>query len=294
VAEPAPAPATWRRRAVAVIAFIALPLGSVALYSALGSPSLPGAPLAARRQAPLAARPIQDLVAQVESHLETKPEDGRGWEVLAPVYMRLGRFEDAVKARANALRLNGATAEREADYGEALVAAANGIVTKDARAAFDRALALDKDHVKARYYLGLAAEQDGDKTKAAEIWRALAASAPHDAAWAKLVQRSLARVDPAAVPASGPNADDIAAAAKLSPEDRATMIRGMVERLAAKLRDDGSDADGWQRLIRAYMVLGERDKAKAAFADARKATAAEPNKLRAIDALGRSFGLGDS
>jgi cytochrome c-type biogenesis protein CcmH len=86
----------------------------------------------------------------------------------------------------------------------------------------------------------------------------------------------------------------MAAAAKLSPEERTTMIRGMVARLAARLRQDGSDADGWQRLIRAYMVLGERDKATAALADARRAVSGEPDKLRQINELSRSFGLGDS
>ena len=57
-----------------------------------------------------------------------------------PVYMRLGRFEDAVKARRNALRINGASADREADLGESLMAAANGVVTDEAKAAFERAL----------------------------------------------------------------------------------------------------------------------------------------------------------
>ena len=61
-------------------------------------------------------------MAQVEAHLESNPDDGRGWEVVAPVYLRLGRFEDAVKARRNALRLIGANADREADLGEALIA----------------------------------------------------------------------------------------------------------------------------------------------------------------------------
>ena len=76
--------------------------------------------------------PLTALIAQAEAHLERQPNDGRGWEVLAPVYLRLGRFDDAVKARRNALRLNGETVERQADLGEALVAATNGIVTADA------------------------------------------------------------------------------------------------------------------------------------------------------------------
>ena len=76
----------------------------------------------AAAHAPLQNRPLDNLVAQVEAHLEKNPDDGRGWEVVAPVYMRLGRFDDAVKAWRNALRLNGASADREADLGEALMA----------------------------------------------------------------------------------------------------------------------------------------------------------------------------
>ncbi|MBX6425600.1 MAG: c-type cytochrome biogenesis protein CcmI [Variibacter sp.] len=293
----APAP-LWRRRLVAVGVFALLPLGAGLLYAALGVPSLPGAPLAARTQTPLAERPIESLVAQVEAHLERHPEDGRGWEVVAPVYLRLGRFEDAVTARLNALRLNGATADREADYGEALVAAANGVVTREARAAFERALARDREHAKARYYLGLAAEQDGRREQAADIWRGLLAAAPENAPWVALVRQSLARLaaEPGAggTAESGPSADELAAAARLAPEERAAMVRGMVERLAARLRENGSDLEGWRRLIRAYMVLGEREKAQAALADARRAASGEPDKLREINELGRTLGLGDS
>jgi cytochrome c-type biogenesis protein CcmH len=100
------------------------------------------------------------LIAQVEDHLSSHPDDGRGWEVIAPVYLRLGRFDDAVKARRNALKLSGTTAERESALGEALVFAANGVVTAEAKAAFERAIALDANGVQARYCLDLAAEQD--------------------------------------------------------------------------------------------------------------------------------------
>ena len=143
--------APWRRRSVAVAALIALPFGAVALYLALGFPGLPDQPLAARAVGP-ENRSIAALVAQVEDRLERNPQDGRGWEVLAPVYMRLGRFDDAVKARRNAVRLLGASPTREADLGEALVAAANGVVTAEAKAAFDRALALDARDPRAKFF----------------------------------------------------------------------------------------------------------------------------------------------
>jgi cytochrome c-type biogenesis protein CcmH len=276
--------APWRRRFTAVAAGVALPLGAVALYLALGLPGLPDQPLAARNNGP-ENRSLASMLAQIEDHLERNPQDGRGWEVLAPVYMRLGRFDDAVKARRNALRLLGPSTGREGDLGEALVAAANGVVTADAKAAFDRAAALDARDPRAKFFVGLAAQQDGKNADAAAIWHDLLAHAPADAPWTDAVRQSLARLEhPAAdAPAPGPGAADVAAAAAMSTEARARMVRGMVERLAERLAHDGSDLDGWVRLVRAYVVLGEQDRARGAAADARRALAGDPDKLRRLD-----------
>ncbi len=284
------ASSTFRRRVVALVAIVLLPLIAVPIYLVNGSPQIPGIPLAARTNVPLERQSIESMVAQVEAHLERNPEDGRGWEVLGPVYMRMGRYEEAVKARQNAIRLLGATAVREADLGEALIAAANGVVTADAKAALDRAAAADAGEFKAQFLLGLAAEQDGRKGDAARIWRGLLARGASDASWRALVQEALARVDPQAT-APGPGADDIAAARSLSPQQRAEMIDGMVARLAARLKEDGSDLDGWQRLVRAYMVLGDADKARAAIADARRANNGDADKQRRLDELAKSLGL---
>jgi cytochrome c-type biogenesis protein CcmH len=236
----------WRRRMTAVVALVLLPLGAAGLYLTLGSPDLPGQTQAARGGLPPEQRSIAELVGRVEAHLEQNPEDGRGWEVLSPVYMRLGRFDDAVKARRNVLRLLGANADRETDLGEALTGAANGVVTAEAKDAFERALGLNPDDFRARYFLGLAAEQDGRPKEAAEYWRKLLESAPANAGWADFVRQALARVDPeaaaaakpapdAAAPQPGPSAEDFAAAAEMTPEQRSAMVRGMVERLAALL-----------------------------------------------------------
>ena len=137
-AQPKAAPAatlTLRRRIVAVAALVVLPLGALAAYLMLGSPSLPGQPLAARMTAE--DRTLDNLVAKVEARLAQNPNEGRGWEVIAPIYLRLGRFDDAVKARRNALNLLGSTPDRWADLGEALVAAASGVVTAEAKKAFE-------------------------------------------------------------------------------------------------------------------------------------------------------------
>jgi len=287
-AEPKPG-VTVRRRVAAVAVLVLVPVIAAATYLSFGSPQLPGQPLASRANTPAQDRSLEGLVAQVEAHLARNPEDGRGWEVVAPVYLRLGRFDDAVKARRNALRLNSANADREADLAEALLAAANGVITDEAKAGFERALARDATHVKARYFLGLAAEQDGDRAGAATIWRAMLKDAPPLAPWVPLVRQALARVD--ATPAPGPTQEDIAAAQSMAPDEQAAMVRGMVERLAARLKQDGSDIEGWLRLVRAYTVLGDKERAREAANEARRAIGTDADKLRRLDELTKTLGL---
>jgi cytochrome c-type biogenesis protein CcmH len=114
----------------------------------------------------------------------------------------------------------------------------------------------------------------------------LAGAAP-DAPWTELVRRALNRVEGKSVLSD----DDVASASDLGPEQRAAMIRGMVERLAERLHRDGSDVEGWLRLVRSYVVLGEHDKALAAVVDARRALASAPDKLRRLDDLVKGLGL---
>ncbi|MBV8791625.1 MAG: c-type cytochrome biogenesis protein CcmI [Pseudolabrys sp.] len=279
----------WRRRAAAVVGLVLVPLIAASLYLKLGSPYLPGEPLALRAPGSQDNRSIAGLISQVESHLDRNPNDGRGWEVLAPVYLRIGRFDDAIKARKKAIDLNGETADRRADLGEAIVAAANGVVTADAKTAFERALVLDAQHLKSRFFIGLAAQQDGQRDKAGEIWRGMLNEAPPDAPWLQTVQRALAELQTSGQP--GPNAQDVAAASQMTEAQRGDMVRGMVANLAARLAQDGSDVDGWLRLLRAYMVLGEREKAQAAAVDARRALANDPDKLKRVDEAIKGLGL---
>ncbi len=313
-ARPLETGSTGRRRmAAAAAAVIMIPMLAVALYGLLGSPDLPGQPLAARlKGGDDGSNSIAQLIARIEAHLEEHPDDGRGWEIVAPVYMKLDRYEDAAKARRQAISLLGATSTREVDLGEALTAAANGVISEEAQAAFSRAIALDAENFKAQFYLGLAAEQDGNTAEAARLWRALIAKAPADAPWLPVVRQSLTRVAhpgaeiatgdvpsaaaPAPAPpagaARGPRPEDIANAAEMTDQQRSQMIRGMVDQLATRLHKDGSDLDGWLRLLRAYKVLGDHDKAKAAVAEARAALAGEPDKLHRLDAAIKDLDIG--
>ena len=291
VFEAAAPPNLRRRRAAALAVLIILPFGPPSLYLAFGSPNLPAEPAFARVKSPQGNESIATLVGQVEAHLTRNPNDGTGWEVIAPVYMRLGRYDDAVTARRKSLALNGATATRESDLGEALSAAANGVVTAEAKDLFERAVARDRQDAKARYFLGLAAEQDGKADDAAAIWRALLGDAPAGAQWTEFVRGALARVAGAPDSAPGPNAGDAAVAAKMSDDQRRDMIRGMVGRLADRLQNDGGDVEGWLRLVRSYVVLGDRDRARGAAADAKRALAGRPDEVKRIDELLRGLGL---
>jgi cytochrome c-type biogenesis protein CcmH len=278
------------RRASAIVALVGLPIAAVTFYLAFGSPRLGDFPLASRTRTADVNQPLDNMVAQVEAHLEKNPTDGRGWTVLAPVLVRLGRNDDAVRAYRNVIIYAGDSAERRSDLGEALAIAAGGVVTAEAKAEFERAVAQNADETRARYYLGLAAEQDGRQADAAAIWHAMLAKAPADAPWRPLVEAALARVGSPVAPAL-PN-DAMAAAKDMSEADRGAMIRGMVDRLATRLKQNGDDVEGWLRLMRAYMVMGERDKAASALIDARQAIANDSERLRQLNEGVKNLGLG--
>jgi cytochrome c-type biogenesis protein CcmH len=279
-----PADRRYRLAAAALIA-VGLPAIAFPLYARLGQPAMPDEPLASRRIGPHNAGEIEAAVAAVERRLIAKPDDGKGWAVIAPVYMRLERYSDAAHAYVEALRLLGEDPLRRSAYGEALVAVAGGVVTDEARQQFVRALAEQPGQPQARFYLALATEQDGKKAQAIRDYQSLIADSPPDAPWLSLVNAHLAALEGKPAPAQ-----DAAAV----PEAERPMIEGMVNRLATRLASNGGSVDEWRRLIRAYAVLHEADKAKAALADAHKALASNANAVASLDALARDLGLGDA
>lgn len=257
-------------RTVGVIAVLAVPIVSWGVYAYLGSPDLPSQPLQARLNADPSKSSFEELVARAESHLASNPDDGKGWNVLAPIYLRVGRFQDAVTAYGNAIRLEGATAAREAGLGEALVAAGGGALNPEARAAFERALKLDPNEPKARFFLTAALSQDGRLDEAAAGWKAMVADLPVDSPWRAAAEQALAETNrrlsaEVGNETPGPTQEDIDAAASMTEADRSTMIETMVASLDEKLKQNPKDAEGWRKLVRSYVVLGRADDAKAAL-----------------------------
>jgi cytochrome c-type biogenesis protein CcmH len=201
----------------------------------------------------------------------------------------------------------GETPERLLGLAEATVLANKGAVTAAARAAFEKMQKLAPDRPEPRFWLAHAREQDGDLKGAAAAYRTLLTAAPANAPWTAGVREQLADVErrlaggapdttsrpaPPSRIARGPTAADVKAAETMTPADRMRMIEGMVDGLAARLKENGKDLEGWMKLVRAYKVLGRDPAALTAIADARKALAGDAKALGAIDELARSLGLG--
>jgi cytochrome c-type biogenesis protein CcmH len=305
----------WRRFAIGTVTIVPPAVG-LCLYIMLGSPGLPDQPLEARLENP--GNDMSLLVAKVERHLAQNPNDGTGWDVLAPIYFRTMRLDDAELAYRNAMRIMGPNATRLSGLGETLVAANDGIVTEDARSAFEEAVRLEPGNARARFYVALSLEQSGRTAEAKATFEEIAKASPPDAPWMGLINEHIARnggstnggpandrpattgptPDAPSAPAAGsppalgnPTADDMAAAQDLSPEDRQAMIRGMVDSLAARLEADPKNIEGWLRLVRSYMVLGERDKAEAALKSGLGQFPVTGGEGRQLAALARDMGL---
>src|SRR5450631_2489958 len=279
----APGPAGRYRFVTLAAALILLPLGAGIIYLSLGSPNL--APVSMNATAdgqPPLPQGIEQTVAEVETFLESNPKNGRAWELLAPVYLRLGRFDDAVRARRNALEIFGPDAARLGDLGEAIIMASSGVVTPEAKGLFERANAADPEDVMAQYYLGLSAKQEGRRDEALKRWTALVSGAREGAKWLPMIRNAIARIDdkePSAVAA----APSVAVAAPAAVPEHGGAIEAMVERLAERLKKDGSDVPGWIQLVRSYRVLGNADKVKTAIADAHAALSNNQEALQNLD-----------
>ncbi|TIQ34284.1 MAG: c-type cytochrome biogenesis protein CcmI [Mesorhizobium sp.] len=280
-------------RLVATVAVLAVPLVSWGLYGELGSPDLPSQPLAERLAKNPADSSVDELIARAEAHLAANPSDGKGWDVLAPVYLRLQRYTDAVTAYRNAIRLDGDSAVRQAGLGEAIANAAGGIVSADAQNAFEAALKLDPANAKANFYLAMGLAQEGKKAEAAAAWQKMLGQLAPDSPWRSAVQQALADTAEATAgkPTAGPDADQVEAAQQMSPQDRRAMIETMVAGLDDRLKQNPRDEEGWMRLIRSYVVLGKADEARDALGRAVAAFGADSEQAKKFTAFAASLGV---
>jgi cytochrome c-type biogenesis protein CcmH len=270
-----------RSRIAGPIVALGVPVLAVAIYLAIGAPHVPGR--ASGGQTPVAGGGAETaeftrMAERLAAKLAENPDSPEEWRLLGRTYMELGRYGEAANAFRQGQRLIPTDADLPTMLGEALVLNAENTVTPAAVAAFEQTLKLEPRHPIARYYLGLGRLQAGADKEAFDQWLELAKESQPDAPWMRVLPGQLAelakqlKIDLAAAwpqqsssgpiaGAKGPSAEQMQAAGEMSAEDRQQFIRSMVERLADRLKDNPNDLDGWQRLARAYRVLGDNDKA---------------------------------
>lgn len=273
---------------LASIAFI--PLVTIIMYLQIGAPGISDVPLSKQKSIALNSQNVEQLVIRAEKHLQTNPDDPRGWRVLANVYGKLNRPSDHARALSNLIRIEGVSPNLLADMGEALTVAKQNIIPVRAQDIFEHALKLDPKHRKARFYFALSLEQEGKFQPARELWLQLQMLDKNQPAWQKLIGERLAIANrELGLVRSGPKQSDIDAAAQMSGDDRSVMIKSMVAGLAAKLKQNPDNLAGWQRLLRAYNVLGDTNAAKLALSDAEKQFADRPTELKSLREFSQSL-----
>jgi cytochrome c-type biogenesis protein CcmH len=292
------------------------------------SAAISGGQVAAPADGAPALAGVDEMIEKLAARLAKSPNDADGWRMLGWSYSGTERFVEAAQAYAKAIELTPKIATLRTSHGEALVRAADGQVTPAAAKAFDEAIKLDAKELRARFFLGLAKEQAGQKAAALKDWVAVLSDAGPTDDWvpdlkerAQALAQELgqdvsavvgqpaaaavaapatggvlaklnaaAKADQGSAP-RGPTPSDIKAAEALPASDRNAMIQGMVDSLQKRLDASPRDAEGWTKLIRSRMVLGEAAKAKTALDRALKTFADSPAELKLITDTAAELGM---
>ncbi|NKX46272.1 c-type cytochrome biogenesis protein CcmI [Roseicyclus persicicus] len=298
----------------------AMVAGAFALYAQIGAPGYPDLPLAGRIEMVETARenrPSQDvaetdlpfreglpadprreeLVAQLRTVMEQRPDDPQGLALLAQNEAALGNFRAGYLAQQRLIEVLGeaATGYHYIDMAEMMILAAGGYVSPEAEAALLRGLELEPRNGTARYYAGLMYAQQGRPDLAFPIWRNLLGESTAEAPWVEPIRLQIEEVAflagvevslaelPQPAPPRGPTAEQMQAAQGMSAADQQAMIEGMVAGLAERLATEGGPPEDWARLIGAQIVLGRTEDAALIAEEARTVFADVPEALALIE-----------
>ncbi len=238
-----------------------------------------------------------ELVDQLITALETRPDDLIGHRMLVSSLASMQRFTEARHAQDKVMEIlaDAVTPDDLIAHAEIMIYAADGYVSPTAFVALAQALEQDASNPRIRYFAGYAANQYGYPEQAYRLWAGLLEEGPEDSPWIPSIRAQIGAVAEAAgitrpVTLNGPSADDIAAAGDMTAEERDDMIRNMVAGLASRLANEGGPASEWARLIGAYGVLGETEHAAEIWAEAQQVFA-EDEGLASIRAAAISAGV---
>jgi len=259
---------------------------------------------------PVAADPVADLRNAVRQHSDSAD----AWMALGDAQMAANDPVAAVPSFRHATVLASNRAEPWSAYGEALVKAdPRDPFPTAALDAFRKAAAIDPKDPRARYFVGVRRDLDGDHRGAIDTWFAILKDSPPGAPWAADVRRTIEQVAQinridvgkrlAALPATdphaalgttagaaipGPTPEQLQAAQSLTPSQQQAMVDGMVGQLEARLARAPGNVDGWVMLMRSRMQLRQPDKAQAALKAAR---AANPGAAQRLNTEAATLGI---
>ena len=268
-----------------------VPVVALCVYSVIGNPDQAIKSDTHQVSADLSNETLPNLLKAAEARLKSNPKDAQGWIVVAPVYVRLGRFDDAINAYKQALELLGRRPGLTVAQGEAMVMKSQGRVSLQALALFNETLQLDPQNASARFYLGLSAFQANDLQKASGIWQAMVDEAKGDEAWLPVLKGRLAEIKNQNSLARSPQLDEetIEEVESLDVSDQVALINSMIASLASRLEEEPDDKQGWERLIRSYIVLKDGRNALDAIARAKSHFANDTEFLQKLTGIENSI-----
>ena len=261
------------------------------------------------------AESAESKIARLESDLKNQPNDANGWQMLGMSFYQSAKYAEAAQAYAKATQIDPNKSEYWSALGEARVLAGPGDVSAEAKMAFSKAVALDPQDPRARYFLAVAKDFAGNHKGAIDGWFALLADTPAGAPWEADVRKVIAdvgakeKIDVAArlaavIPAPtnggaavatagipGPSPEQLRSGGQLPKGQQDAMINGMVNGLEAKLKANPANETGWIMLMRSRIQLGEAGKASEALKGARAAFANDSQAKNRIDAAARALGI---
>ncbi|MDE3027498.1 MAG: c-type cytochrome biogenesis protein CcmI [Paracoccaceae bacterium] len=230
------------------------------------------------------------------------PNDLTAQGTLAQRAAALGLYPAAWRAQAEVVRVLGPKVQAK-DYSALaglMILAANNEVSPEADKALAQALKLDPKDGAARFYTGLMFGETGRPDLAFELWQPLLDGSKPTDAWVDPIRSQIQQLAAAAginytlppvAGGAGPTAGDITAAQGMSAGDRQQMIKGMVAQLAERLATQGGSPAEWAKLINAYGVLGETDKARAFWTKAQAVFAGHDADLAPVKAAAQKVGV---
>ena len=251
---------------------------------------------------------VDENIRQLQARLMREPNDPAGWRMLGWSYFETGDLMDSAAAYRRAAQIEPENAENWSSLGEALQTASTD-VSAEAAAAFERALKLDRTDPRARYFTAVQKDLHGDHAAAIVDWIALLRDTPRGAPWEADLRRTIVQVaekhhinvsgqmpampqgSAATAGIPGPTPEQLAAASSIPPEQQSEMVKGMVDRLANRLRQNPKDTDGWMRLMRSRMVLGEIEAAREAHKSGLAAFKQDSTARAKLDRAARELGI---